>query len=244
MRAQVMVVGVYHLGETSDLISIQSKKDNEMGMQAKEVVEALSVFKPTMLAVEVESNAQLQLNETYQTYQRGNLVSPKDEIGYIGFPLAKAAGISEISCVDWRGDAEEIPPIEEVLQYASEREPELYNRLIEKHMEAMQREAEKLSELSIFEAFKLINEPQTIKDLHQFYMDFAMIGKEKDYYAMDWLTWWYKRNLVIYSNVRRLISSPQDRVLLLIGGAHVHLINQFLVESDMCTVVDASDYLK
>lgn len=34
MRAQVMVVGVYHLGETSDLISIKSKKDNMIGMQA------------------------------------------------------------------------------------------------------------------------------------------------------------------------------------------------------------------
>ena len=244
MRAQVMVVGVYHLGETSDLISVKSKKDNEIGMQSKEVVEALSMFKPTNLAVEVESNAQSQLNETYLTYQNGNSISPKDEVGYIGFPLAKAAGISEISCVDWRGDAEESPPFEEVLQYASEREPELYNKLIIEHIEAMQDWAKELSELSIIEGFKRINEPQMIKDMHQVYMDFAMIGKEKDYYAMDWLTWWYKRNLIIYSNVRRLISSPQDRVLLLIGGSHVHLINQFLVESDMCTVVDASDYLK
>ena len=244
MRAQVMVVGVYHLGETSDLISVKSKKDNEIGMQEKEVVEALSVFKPTKLGVEVESEAQSKLNESYQAYLQGNSILLKDETGYIGFPLAKASGISEISCVDWRGDAEGGPPFEEVLQYASEREPELYNKLIKKHIEAMQDWAKELSELSIHEAFKLINEPQTIKDLHQFYMDFAMIGKEKEYYAMDWLTWWYKRNLIIHTNVRRLIASPQDRVLLLIGGAHVHLINQFLVESDMCTVVDANDYLK
>ena len=112
------------------------------------------------------------------------------------------------------------------------------------YIEPMQREAEEWSKLSILEGFKRVNEVETVKKLHQVYMEFAMIGKEGNYYAMDWLTWWYKRNLILYTNIRRLITSPQERVLLLIGGSHVHLIKQFLEESEVCTVVDATEYLK
>lgn len=111
------------------------------------------------------------------------------------------------------------------------------------YIEPMQREAEEWTKRSILEGFKRVNEAETVKMLHEFYMELAMIGKEKDYYAMDWLTWWYKRNLILYSNVRRQITSPQDRVLLLIGGSHVHLIKQFLNESGVCTMVDANEYL-
>ena len=121
--------------------------------------------------------------------------------------------------------------------------PNAIRRLMTTYLEPMQREAEEWCKLSILEGYKRVNEAEIVKMLHQFYMEFAMIGKEKDYYAMDWLTWWYKRNLILYTNIRRLITSPQDRVLLLIGGSHVHLIKQFLEESEVCTVVDANEYL-
>lgn len=141
------------------------------------------------------------------------------------------------------GDDNEIATIGDIFQYAKEYEPERYKKIMTTYMEPMQREAEEWSKLPILEGYKRVNEVETVKKMHQFYMEFAMIGKEKDYYAMDWLTWWYKRNLILYTNVRRLISTPQDRVLLLIGGGHVHLIKQFLEESGVCTVVDANKYL-
>jgi len=244
MRAEVMVVGVYHLGETSDLVKVEGKEDKGLKPQAMEVVDALSRYNPTKIAVEAEWEAQSTLNKSYRKYQQGHLNPIKNEIGMIGFPLAKKLGIEEISCVDWMEDSAEIVPIDDVLQYANEQEPELHKEIMKMYIEPFQGEMEKLSGLSILEGFKRVNEPEMINKMHQVYMDLAMIGKENDYYAMDWLTWWYKRNLIIYTNVRRLIESPQDRVLLIIGGSHVHLINQFLVEADICKVINASDYLK
>lgn len=244
MRAQVMVVGVYHLGNTGDLISINNKKDNDIGKQAEEVVEALSKFNPTKLAVEAITDEQLRLNERFREYQQGNHILSKNEIEVIGFPLAKMSGISEISCIDWMGNEEDSTPIGDVLNYAGEHELEIYEKLMKNYIEPMQQQAALVSELSILEGFKLFNEPQTVQRLHQLNMDFAMIGKERNYLAMDWLTWWYKRNLIIYTNVRRLITNPEERVVLLIGGSHVHLVKQFLAEADVCTLVDASDYLK
>ncbi|QUW20844.1 hypothetical protein JSQ81_13580 [Sporosarcina sp. Marseille-Q4063] len=244
MKPQVMVVGVYHLGNTTDLINVESKNDNVLKQQAKEVVDALSRFNPTKLAVEAEWEVQSQLNDSYRKYQLGKLTPTKNEIEMIGFPLAQKSDISEVSCVDWRGDDSENAPLGDILQYAKEYEPERYKKIMNMYIEPMQREAEEWPSLSILEGFTRVNEADTVKKLHEIYMELAMIGREKDYYAMEWLTWWYKRNLILYSNVRRLITSPQDRVLLLIGGSHVHLVKQFLKESGGCTVVDANEYLK
>src|SRR5690625_442406 len=153
-------------------------------------------------------------------------------------------GISEISCIDWMEDENEYADFGNILQYAKENESERYNHIMQKYIELMQLLADALPIFSILEAYKRLNNIETIKYLHEVYMEIAMIGKEKNYYGIDWLTWWYKRNLIIYTNLRRVITSSEDRVLLLIGGSHVHLIKQFLQESEACKVIDANEYLK
>lgn len=146
MRAEVMVVGVYHLGETLDSIKVEVEKDKDLMPQAMEVVDALSRFNPTKLAVEAEWEVQSKLNESYRKYQQGDTNPIKNEIGMIGFPLAKKSGIEEISCVDWMGDNVETVPIDDILQYANEQEPELYEKIMKMYLEPFQGEMEKLSD--------------------------------------------------------------------------------------------------
>ncbi|WJY27302.1 DUF5694 domain-containing protein [Sporosarcina trichiuri] len=242
MKLTVMVVGVYHFGETADLTKVEPKSMETLTAESHEVVQALSRFNPTRLAVEAVPENQVILNERFAKYQAGDTTLEKNEIDLIGFPLAKQAGIEEISCVDWMGDVTEYAELGDVLQYAEEHEPERYQHLMTRYLEPMQHDASEMATLSVLEAFRRLNDPQAVRDLHEVYMELAMIGKEKDYYATDWLTWWYKRNLIIYTNLRRLMTDPQDRVLLLVGGGHVHLVKQFLAESGVCEVVDASEY--
>lgn len=103
MKPEVMIVGVYHLGSTTDLISIERDNDRDVMLQAKEVVDALIRFNPTKLAVEAECEIQSRITKSYRKYQLGELKPSENEIEIIGFPLAERLGISEVSCVDWRG---------------------------------------------------------------------------------------------------------------------------------------------
>lgn len=243
MKPKVMVVGVYHFGETTDLTRVEQKSMEELSSESYEVVQALSRFNPTRLAVEAVPENHVPVNERYAKYQAGDATLERDESELIGFPLAKQAGIQEVSCVDWMGDSSDYAELGDVLQYAEEHEPERYLHLMGHYIEPMQHDVAELARLSVLEAFQRLNQPKAVRNMHEVYMEFAMIGKEKNYYATDWLTWWYKRNLIIYTNVRRLIASPQDRVLLLIGSGHVHLVKQFLRESGVCDVVDAREFL-
>jgi hypothetical protein len=242
--SEVMIIGVYHLGETSDLTKVEQKNRYDLEIESKEVVEALSQFNPTKLAVEAVCEEQTDLNENYRNYQLNNFKQRTNEIELIGFPLAKQMGISEISCIDWMEDENEYAELGDILQYAKEHENERYNHMMKKYIEPMKLQSEELSTISILEGYKRLNNIETVKQMHEVYMELAMIGKEKNYYGIDWLTWWYKRNLIIYTNLRRVITDPKDRVLLLIGSGHVHLIKQFLEESGTCKIIDANEYLK
>lgn len=103
MRSEVMIVGVYHLGETLDLTKVEPKSLKELKLESKEVVQALSKFNPTKLAVEVVREEQTELSENYQDYQLDDLNQKKNEIELIGFPLAKKWGfVKSLVLIGWK----------------------------------------------------------------------------------------------------------------------------------------------
>lgn len=50
--------------------------------------------------------------------------------------------------------------------------------------------------------------------------------------------YWYYRNLRIWKNTMELFREPDERVLLLVGAAHVHLLSQFFREAGQVSVAD------
>jgi len=46
------------------------------------------------------------------------------------------------------------------------------------------------------------------------------IGDLNNYVGIKCLSWWYKRNLIIFSNLARLINSENEKILLIIGCTH------------------------
>lgn len=55
--------------------------------------------------------------------------------------------------------------------------------------------------------------------------------------------YWYYRNMLIYKNLVSLIDSNEERIFVLYGAGHLHLLLQFLKESGLFDVKVASDYL-
>ena len=64
------------------------------------------------------------------------------------------------------------------------------------------------------------------------------------YQGADLLTNWYKRNIRIFTNLNRIIESPTDRVLLIIGSGHSKILRDFAIDSPKTCLVDANIYLK
>ena len=75
------------------------------------------------------------------------------------------------------------------------------------------------------------------------YVNIARIGGLNQYVGMDWLSWWYKRNLIMFANLTRLIDTEEERILFIVGASHTSIVTKFLEESEICEVVPPLSYL-
>jgi hypothetical protein len=105
----ILLVGMVHMARPgADLASIDPGDITtpERQRQIEEVVECLSHFRPTKVAVEVVSSAQAKIDGQYEAYRRGEFTLPPSESYQIGFRLAAAAGLPSVACVDeqWADD--------------------------------------------------------------------------------------------------------------------------------------------
>lgn len=96
---------------------------------------------------------------------------------------------------------------------------------------------------TILDMLRSCNNPESVERDHRAYVNMARIGVGKNHVGVGWLRWWYERNLIVYANVMRLVESADDRILLIIGAAHIHLVSQFMRESGLVEVELGYEYL-
>jgi hypothetical protein len=129
----------------------------------------------------------------------------------------------------------------DVYNWAKQNQPELFDSVYGWLLRAQENTATEYR--SILDKYRDCNEPATIKQHHTMYINSARIGEQEDYVGMDWLIWWYQRNLIMFSNLARIATASDDRILLIVGAGHVQILSQFLNESGLVELVSVNDYL-
>ena len=76
------------------------------------------------------------------------------------------------------------------------------------------------------------------------YLVLDRIGGSNEYPGADVVSRWYATNLHIFANLMRLITSPDDRVLVIYGQAHVKLLRSFVKGSPDLQFNDPLSVLK
>lgn len=77
----------------------------------------------------------------------------------------------------------------------------------------------------------------------RYLVDEFKVGGDGEYQGVDWVTHWYNRNLRIFANLQRITESPEERILLVIGGGHVPVLRQCVQASPEYELVEVSAYL-
>jgi pheromone shutdown protein TraB len=93
------------------------------------------------------------------------------------------------------------------------------------------------------EVLRHMNDPQDLDKNHGLYLLMAQIGTAEDPKGAEVLNGWYRRNLMIYMNLVRLVESPGERVVLVIGAGHAKLLRDYLGSSPNLRLEDTLSYL-
>jgi hypothetical protein len=91
-----------------------------------------------------------------------------------------------------------------------------------------------------------MNSPERLSLGHGHYLVGSLIdGPLGDYFGADgFVTGWHNRNIRIYSNVARLIRSPEEKILLLIGAGHVPILRAQFAAAPFVKLVEVSEVLR
>lgn len=234
-----MILGTFHMGNTSDLYNVETDnlRSTKRQGEIRKVVDAIKEFHPDKIALEVEKEKNHLLNEEYNQYLNNELELAIDEIHQFGFQAAAELKHEEVYAIDWMENVGN-RSIGEVMKWAEKEQTEVF-QLIDTYRSKL---ILPLGEKRIDELIRNLNEEKYIKKQHEMYMHIARIGRGSDYVGIDWMRWWYQRNLILFANLAE-ISSSNDRVLLIIGAAHVHLVAQFLKESGLFEIVSVNEFL-
>jgi hypothetical protein len=225
-RAQVLVLGVYHMANRGhDIYNMHADDVLTPKRQAEiaQIIEALKKFHPTKIAVEADllSPTNPTTNERpkqYADYLAGKHELSRDEVEQIGFRLAKELGHKTIYPVNADYDF----PYQRLVDYAkaNDRSKEL-DEIMSGFDAQVKAQGEYLGSHTILETLLYMNnDEKTAQDVALYYR-LAHFGEVGDWAGADLLSHWFRRNLRIYTNVIRLVDSPNERILIIYGAGHL-----------------------
>jgi hypothetical protein len=240
-KAQVMVLGMYHFTAKNDMHNLDSDDVLAAKRQAEitDVVARLRAFNPTKIVIEAPYG-DVKKNRQYAEYLAGKYTLTGNEVDQIGFRLAKELKHKQLYPVDLK------TPFNygELLRFAKENDQTGITSRAEDGLKKFVGEINELQKrASVLEMLQAINTERFINANHQTYLIINVVGKDANYIGADLVSEWYKRNLLIFANIQRLIESPTDRVLIIYGQGHAKLLRQFIQDSPDMELVEVSKYL-
>jgi hypothetical protein len=243
IKPTVLVLGTYRMnGRGSARFDDVSTPERQKELEA--LVEKLKKFKPTKIAVEIDSSSEAETQRLYERFVAGNYRLSRNETNQIGFRLAKELGHEKIYCVDWREFPSDPAYNFEGLA-ARDSELDSFLKVVYGNLRReVDAEREKLLNLSILDQHILLNQPQRMKREQQMYFDLMRIGRGSEYAGANYLSWWYGRNMKILVNIIRITDSPQDRILVIYGFGHAQILTQLARESGFYNVESPLKYLQ
>lgn len=104
----------------------------------------------------------------------------------------------------------------------------------------MQQMEQEFTELPLLSFLQKINTDGRVQEMHQTYLKLARLGES----GMEWVSrYWYYRNLMIFKNILAGVTEPDERVMVIYGLAHVHLLQQLLTESGEVMLLTLDDIM-
>ncbi len=243
-NAQVMILGTYHFtGGGADLVNaeVDDYLAEERQAEIAALIDQLAEFAPTKIAIELLPEHEAEFNEQYHAYAAGQRELTVNERQQIGMRLARRLGLDRLYAVDYESDMD----FDAMFGAAAAAGETGLIALVQDEIAAIQAwAAEDASpDRTIAERLAGHNDTATLADLNSLYLMLAQMGGRENPVGAEQMELWWGRNLRIYSNIAA-IAEPGDRVLVIYGSGHKHLLDQFVQSAPNLTWVDSMAYLE
>lgn len=237
-RTQVMVLGTFHFQDAGH-DDFQPRFDvdvlsPERQVEVAELLDRLARFAPTAIALEWPADAQDRLDTVYAAFRAGTRAASANERDQLGFRLAARLGHDRVIAVDaparWYDSALNTDTLvqrarrfgQDALLARGMAWNAYYTARAEweDSLKTTQTLRETLSAMNTMDALR--------QTLGQYLAGSVEVGGGGDYTGADMRSAWYNRNLRIFTNLLRMQSDHEERILVIIGAGHAPLLRHFI----------------
>ena len=242
-RAEVLVLGVYHMSNPGhDIFNMKADDVLAPKRQAEiaQLIEVLKRFRPTKVAVEAEVGDD-RIPKRYAEYLAGKHELTSNEIEQIGFRLAKELGHKTVYPTDVDGEF----PFQRIVNYAKAtgRSKEL-DALLGEVGGMVKAQGQYLVSHTVLETLLYMNADGKVAEDVGFYYRDAHCGEPGDWAGADLVSDWFRRNMRIYSTIAQLVDSPNERVLVIFGAGHLGWLQHDFASDPSFRLRKLADFVK
>ncbi len=242
-RAEVLVLGVYHMANPGhDIFNMHADDVLAPKRQAEiaELLKVLTKFRPTKIAVESTIGSD-RISKRYADYLAGKYELTSNEIDQIGLRLAKELGHKTVFGVDVDGDF----PYQHLVNFAKAngRSKEL-DTIMAGFGDKVKALGHYLSSHTVLETLLYLNADENVAFETGLYYRLAHLGEPYDWAGADLLSDWFRRNARIFTNVTQLADSPDERVLVIFGYGHLGFLRHDIAGDPTLRLRELADFAK
>jgi hypothetical protein len=240
---EIMILGTYHFtGGGSDYVNspVVDYLSPERQAEIAVVLDRLEAFAPTRILVELSPQYEAGFNAAYAQYRAGQRALTVNERQQIGMALAARLGLDRLYAVDFESGMD----FDGMLEAAEMAGQSGLVAQFEAFLAPIQQRAASPDEAARPVLDRLI-ETNSAEEVayHDLYLLMAQMGSAEHPVGAQQMELWWGRNLHIFANIAR-ISAPGDRVLVIYGGGHKYLLDQFVDSAPNLEWVDPLAYLQ
>lgn len=224
-QAEILILGTFHMaspGRDVHNMEVDDILGDRRQTELAELIDVLERFRPTKIAVEAQVGSR-RIQERYSSYRNGDYTLSRNEIDQIGVRLAAELGHDSIYAVDEDGEF----PYYRVQNYAKANGLEAqFDSIQAGGASSVERQGAFLQTHTILETLDLMNSDSASAAGVAGYYAYVPFGEPYEYAGPDLIARWFERNIRIYRNIRALVTSPDDRVLVVYGAGHLGWLRQ------------------
>ncbi|OQD42770.1 hypothetical protein BUL40_09645 [Croceivirga radicis] len=252
---EVLLLGTFHYHnpgadvaktKSFDILSPSAQKD--LDKMTKQLVN----YNPTKIFVEWPYNEQKELDSLYNLYKAGNYFKQnnlsnfykKNEIFQLAFRVAKANNLERVYAIDY---TDTNFPYTEVMEDIEANQQTQLQQEIEEKLKWFSADFDAQIEKGVsLIALTLGMNTKTMRyesnNLHNNVL--SLVGNTEQFNGAFLTAEWYKRNLYMWSLVRKYTAATDERVMVLAGSSHAAMFEIFVDQDNKWKMIEVSQVLK
>jgi hypothetical protein len=249
-KSKVMILGTFHFNDGGNdaykprfSVNIKSEKRQQ---EVKELLQILEKFKPTKVAIESMPQRQKFHDSLFAEFINKRYQPGENEIYQVSYRLAAMMGHRKVYTID--APAREFENELNIDSFAIAHHQQQYSDSFYAGMffALYAKEDSLKSVLPLRTTLAYENNPERLRlGLGHYLIGNFKVAADGYYPGADGSTYWWNRNLRIFSNILRLAEeSKEERIFVMIGAGHLPILRFLAMACPEIEFVDAYKYLK